>query len=83
MATVTMNRNEKNTKKQRKKRTVKPRKHAPKTVISVRISDEEKQRIDQIMRNGNIARYSDVLKIAIQMYPVTDNGNFTSSDIFH
>ena len=36
-------------------------------VVTVRISDEEKERIDQIMKQHNITRYSDVMRMALQM----------------
>jgi len=37
------------------------------SVVTVRISDEEKERIDEIMRNLDIKRYSDVMRIALHM----------------
>lgn len=37
------------------------------TVVTVRISDEEKERIDHIMSNRNIKRYSDVMKMAVRL----------------
>ena len=37
------------------------------SVVTVRISDEEKERIDTIMKNLNIKRYSDVMRLALQM----------------
>ena len=37
------------------------------SVVTVRISDEEKERIDEIMRNLNVTRYSDIMKMALQM----------------
>ncbi|MDD2851834.1 MAG: hypothetical protein PHY09_08030 [Desulfuromonadaceae bacterium] len=66
----------KNTGKRRKKHAVNQREYAAKTVISVRISDEEKKRIDEIMCSININRYSDVLKIAIQMFQAADNEKY-------
>ncbi len=36
-------------------------------VITVRISDEEKERIDQIMMNLNIKHYSDIMRMALQL----------------
>jgi RecA/RadA recombinase len=36
-------------------------------VVTVRISDEEKERIDHIMNSRNIKRYSDVMRMAVQM----------------
>jgi hypothetical protein len=41
------------------------------TVITVRISDEEKMRIEKIMANLDIKRYSDVMKMALQMMKPT------------
>jgi predicted transcriptional regulator len=37
------------------------------SVVTVRISDEEKDRIDEIMRNLDIKRYSDVMRLALHM----------------
>ena len=37
------------------------------SVVTVRISDEEKERIDEIMRNLDIKRYSDMMRMALQM----------------
>jgi len=54
-----------------KKKTIKARvkSDTPPTlsVVTVRISDEEKDRIDAIMRNLDIKRYSDVMRMALQM----------------
>ena len=36
-------------------------------VVTVRISDEEKERIDHIMNSRNIKRYSDVMRMAVRM----------------
>jgi len=52
------------------KRTSKSKAPAPLSVISVRISDEEKMRIDEIMRCNNIERYADVLHQAIKMVTI-------------
>ena len=73
----------KNTKKRRKKRKVKAKEQSVLSIISVRISDEEKERIDTIMRIANIKRYSDVLKIAIQMVQVPDNDEIGYSGAYH
>lgn len=57
----------------RKKSTLKrskAREQAVLSVISVRVSDEEKERIDEIMRLGNFKRYSDVLRMAIQVFRI-------------
>ena len=53
------------------------------SVVSVRISDEEKERIDEIMRVGNIKRYSDVLRMAIQLFKVPDNEEYRCSGTYH
>ncbi|MDA8430234.1 MAG: hypothetical protein M0T70_13345 [Geobacteraceae bacterium] len=37
------------------------------SVVTVRISDEEKERIDAIMKQLRITRYSDVMRLALQM----------------
>ena len=49
------------------KRGVKPDRSAPSAVIAVRISDEEKMRIEKIMANLGIKSYSDVMRMALQM----------------
>ena len=43
------------------------------SVISVRISDREKELLKEIMRAGNFKCYSDVLRMAIQMIQVQNN----------
>lgn len=40
------------------------------TVVTVRISDDEKERIDRIMDSWNIKRYSDVMRMAVRMLKV-------------
>jgi len=50
-----------------KKKTSKRNKSAMSTVVTVRISDEEKERIDGIMMNLDIKRYSDVMRMALHM----------------
>jgi metal-responsive CopG/Arc/MetJ family transcriptional regulator len=57
-------------KKKRPSRKAKPRAQAVLSVISVRISDEEKERIDEIMREGKFNSYSDILRMAMQMYRI-------------
>ncbi|MBK5275987.1 MAG: hypothetical protein JJE30_13170 [Desulfuromonadales bacterium] len=57
----------KDCKKVSSKQTVKLNKSATSSVVTVRISDEEKERIDEIMRYLNIKRYSDVMRMALQM----------------
>lgn len=37
------------------------------SVVTVRISDKEKGRIDEIMRDLDIKRYSDVMRMALHM----------------
>ena len=54
-------------KKKTSKRSVKSDKPTTLSVVTVRISDEEKQRIDEIMRNMDIKRYSDVMRMALHM----------------
>ena len=73
----------KNTRKRRKKRRVKAKEQSVLSIISVRISDEEKERIDNVMRVANIKRYSDLLKIAIQMIQVPDNDEIRCSGAYH
>jgi hypothetical protein len=57
----------KNVTKKKSKRSVRPGKPVPLTVVTVRISDEEKERIDEIMRTLEITRYSDVMRMALHM----------------
>lgn len=49
------------------KRRTKSDKPVMSTVITVRVSDEEKDRIDAIMMNLDIKRYSDVMRMALHM----------------
>jgi hypothetical protein len=49
------------------KRSVKSAKAPVLSVVTVRISDEEKDRIDEIMRNLDIKRYSDLMRMALHM----------------
>jgi hypothetical protein len=37
------------------------------TVITVRLSNEEKERMEQIMMNLDITRYTDVMRMALHM----------------
>lgn len=37
------------------------------SVVTVRVSDEEKERIEKIMKQLDIKRYSDVMRMALQM----------------
>ncbi len=57
--------------KKKPKPAVSPQKQDALTVVTVRISDEEKDRIDRIMSAWNIRRYSDVLRMAVQMLKTT------------
>jgi len=51
------------------KKKYKPRakKAAMSSVVSVRITEKEKEDIDVVMKNLNIKRYSDFMRIALQM----------------
>lgn len=49
------------------KRSVRSAKPPNLTVITVRISDEEKERFDTIMNSLNIKRYSDVMRMALRL----------------
>lgn len=53
--------------KNTKKRRGKSGKPVMSTVITVRVSDSEKERIDEIMMNMDIKRYSDVMRMALHM----------------
>jgi len=57
----------KNCKNKSSKRSTKSDKSVMSTVITVRVSDEEKDRIDAIMMNLDIKRYSDVMRMALHM----------------
>ncbi len=57
----------KNCKNKVSKCRTKPGKPVMSTVITVRVSDEEKDRIDAIMVNLDIKRYSDVMRMALHM----------------
>jgi len=57
----------KNCKKKTPKRSVRSDKATTLSVVTVRISDEEKERIDGIMRDLEITRYSDVMRMALQL----------------
>jgi metal-responsive CopG/Arc/MetJ family transcriptional regulator len=73
----------KNIPKERPVRRVKAKAQAVLSVISVRISDEEKERIDEIMRRDNIKSYSDVLRMAIQMVQVPKNDESERAGTYH
>jgi hypothetical protein len=53
--------------KKKAKRSDRSDKPVTLSVVTVRISDEEKERIDEIMRNLQITRYSDVMRMALHM----------------
>lgn len=73
----------KKSKKRTVKRKAKPREQAVLSVVSVRISDEEKERIDEIMRLNDIKRYSDVLRMAIQMVQVPRHEEHGHGVLYH
>jgi hypothetical protein len=58
-------------KKKPLKQVVKADKVLTSTVITVRISDDEKVRIEKIMANLEIKRYSDVMRMALEMVKPT------------
>lgn len=53
--------------KKKPKRSPRSIKSTTLSVVTVRISDEEKERIDEIMQRLDIHRYSDVMRMALQM----------------
>ena len=57
----------KNGLKKKAKGRVRSDKPAALSVVTVRISDEEKERIDEIMKYLDIKRYSDVMRMALHM----------------
>jgi len=57
----------KSCRKRSSKRSLKPDKAPALSVVTVRISDEEKNRFDEIMRSLDITRYSDMMRMALQM----------------
>ena len=69
----TMEKDTRSVGKNRKRRRVNAKGQAVMTVVSVRISNEEKERIDEIMRHCDIKRYSDVLRMAFQMVQVANS----------
>jgi hypothetical protein len=54
-------------KKKTMKRAIKSAHPTVLSVVTVRISDEEKERIDNVMRNLDIKRYSDMMRMALHM----------------
>jgi len=62
MATVS-----KGCRKKKAKRGLRTDKVSQLSVVTVRISDDEKERIDEIMQRLEIHRYSDVMRMALQM----------------
>jgi hypothetical protein len=58
-------------KKQPLKRSVKSDTVVTSSVITVRISDEEKMRIEKIMAELDIKNYSDVMRMALHMVKPT------------
>jgi hypothetical protein len=61
------------------KRSLKSSKTAMSTVVTVRLSDGEKERIDEIMTDLDIKRYSDVMRMALHM--MRPNIGFTQANI--
>jgi len=57
----------KNVKKKSLKRNVKVYSPPNSSVVTVRVSDNEKERIDEIMKHLDIKRYSDIMRMALQM----------------
>jgi len=53
--------------KKASKRKVKSNKTVKSSIVTVRISDGEKERIDEIMVNLDIKRYSDIMRMALHM----------------
>jgi len=51
----------------RKKYKARAKKATMSSVVSVRITEKEKEEIDVVMKNLNIKRYSDFMRIALQM----------------
>ena len=51
----------------RKKYKPRAKKAAMSSVVSVRITEKEKEDIEVVMKNLNIKRYSDFMRIALQM----------------
>ena len=51
---------------ERSKLSVRSKKVAMSSVISVRIPNDEKERINEIMKNLSIKRYSDFMRIVLQ-----------------
>lgn len=54
-------------KKKRSGRKARTKRQTVLSVVSVRISDEEKEHIDKLMQVGKFKHYSDVMRMAIQM----------------
>jgi len=58
----------KNTNKNKtSRRALKTRRVTPSSVVSVRVSDDDKERINEIMNAFKINSYSDFMRIALQM----------------
>lgn len=75
--------NPKSVRKSRKRKRKRAKEQAVFSVISVRLSDDEKERIDEIMRAGNFKRYSDMVRMAIHMYRGPSGVAHGGSDIYH
>ena len=66
----------KSCRKKKAKRNVRADRVSTLSVVTVRISDVEKERIDEIMQRLDIQRYSDVMHMALQMVKrQTEPGN--------
>lgn len=68
------------TRKKRKRAVRRAKRQAEISVVSLRISDDEKGRIDEIMRIGNLRHYSDVMKMAFQMIQVPNNDEYENDE---
>jgi hypothetical protein len=67
----------KSCRKKKSQRSVRTDKPAALSVVTVRISDEEKERIDEIMRNLDIKRYTDVMRMALHMVKYQQPASFS------
>lgn len=52
------------------------------SVVTLRVSDAEKERIDDIMQRLDIPRYSDVMRMALQLVKrQTESGNIQAGSL--
>jgi len=56
-----------NTRNKSSNRGIKARNVTPSSVVSVRVSDDDKERINEVMKAFKIRSYSDFMRIALQM----------------